>query len=156
MENLEIINKKYKEAVKGMTQDFFTGLNAKWYDYIVNLPLDLRLVYLIVILQDQVFNGGLDQYFVNGYGQFAPETIECLRYIKANNKADILQKAFSLINSNNYSPDIFRSLLISNKIEKLFNDDDLQKKLSKLDAEFDNNNENLYDLLTQHIEADED
>ncbi|MBK7884944.1 MAG: DUF4375 domain-containing protein [Chitinophagaceae bacterium] len=112
MSNKEIIEKKYIEAVRGIKKEWYDKADSKLYNYIINLPILLQITYLIVILDNQIFNGGIHQYFVNGYGQFAEETIEALFKIGAKKKAYIIQKALLLVNSEQYSIEIFREKFI--------------------------------------------
>jgi hypothetical protein len=94
MRNEEITDKYYKEAVTGLNE---TILNDKdlWYSYVINLPLYLQIVYTIVVFHQQVFNGGLHQYFFNSYGQFAYLTVEHLKLIKAFKTSNILERAIN-------------------------------------------------------------
>ncbi|AQX06614.1 DMP19 family protein [Elizabethkingia meningoseptica] len=74
-DNISLIENTYSEATKGIKEEWFYTDIPYWYSYIVNLPKKLRTTYLIVILENQVSNGGFHQYFINAYGQFAKETI---------------------------------------------------------------------------------
>jgi hypothetical protein len=55
-----------------------------------------RVFYLNQCLEREVNNGGFNQYYYNSAGNFAPETVESLRAIKANKTAGLLEKANSL------------------------------------------------------------
>src|SRR5687767_15531135 len=140
MSNEEIIEIKYKEAVKEIKEDWFITANSqwsKWYDYIIELPTDLQITYLIVIFDNQVSNGGFHQYFANGYGQFARETINALIEIGALKKAQLLKEALRDVNSEEISYSIFRERLLKKEIDELFISDDLFEPLNNLDTQYD-------------------
>ncbi len=148
MNNIEIINKNYAEAVGGIKEQWLTALNTKWYEYIVGLPTYLQITYLVVVLHNQVLNGGFHQYFVNGYGQFAPETINALNIIGASKKSDLLKQALKIVNAENKSDKDFRQVLLNKEITQLFSNDDLVDILDTLDTlYYANENENVEILL---------
>jgi hypothetical protein len=137
MDNIDIIEKKYSEAVQGIKEEWFENANNKWYNYVIGLPIQLQNTYLVVILHNQVFNGGFHQYFVNGYGQFIKETINALIQIGAIQKAELLVKAFEFVNIGNNSYEVFRNKLLKKEIKALFvGDDDLSDELNKLDNDY--------------------
>jgi hypothetical protein len=74
MRNEEITDKYYKEAVTGLNETILNDIDL-WYSYVINLPPHLQIVYTIVVFHQQVFSGGLHQYFFNSYGQFAYLTV---------------------------------------------------------------------------------
>jgi hypothetical protein len=152
MTNQEIIEKKYLEAVKGIKEEWFTEVTAEWYNYIIELPEDLLTTYLVIVLHNQVFNGGFHQYFVNGYGQFASETIEALERIGASKKAGYLKNAFEIVNSENDIDVVFREKLLSREIKELFIEDDLFDPLDELDTQYYNEEkESIEDLLANYL-----
>ncbi|MPT34194.1 MAG: DUF4375 domain-containing protein, partial [Flavobacterium sp.] len=105
MSYTKLIEEKYAEAVKGIKEkeEWSNEPNTKWYKYIIGLPVQLQICYLIVVFHNQIFNGGFHQYFVNGYGQFAKETIDALKTIGALKKAELLEEALKIVNSESYS-----------------------------------------------------
>ena len=152
MNNLKLIEKKYSEAVEGIVEDWFNEKSTKWYDYIIGLPIQLKICYLIVIVHNQISNGGFHQYFVNGYGQFAKETIIALKTIGAINKGELLGEALKIVNSKNYSDDIFRMKLLEKQIPKLFYKDDLFEPLDNLDNNYyTEENEDIEKLLGKYL-----
>jgi hypothetical protein len=112
----ELINTYYKEAVKGINENTLKDENT-WYQYVVNLPEHLAIIYTIAIFDSQVINGGLHQYFLNGYGQFASITIENLKKIKAFKIANILSKALLEINNENLDANIFRKKVFNKQVK---------------------------------------
>lgn len=151
MSNLEIINNTYLDAVSELKEEWFLSYSTKWYDYIIFLPPNLQITYLLVVFDNQISNGGFDQYFVNGYGQFSKETINALIEIGAIKKSGLLAEAYTLVNSNNLSDEMFRQQLLQNKIESLFDNDKLFELLNKLDSEYYGNNEDIKELLEYYL-----
>lgn len=94
MTDQAIIEQNYAEAIKGLREEWLNEPGVQWFNYVVNLREQLQTTYLVIVLDNQVINGGLHQYFVNGYGQFAEETIDALIRIGAIEKAELLKKAF--------------------------------------------------------------
>lgn len=90
MSDSALIDLVYESAVKGLKDEWLESKSSKWYDYIVNLPENEKVVYTIAVLDMQINNGGFNQYFVNGYGQFARETIKSLELINAQKTGEIL------------------------------------------------------------------
>ncbi|MET7037981.1 DMP19 family protein [Elizabethkingia miricola] len=145
MNNQELIGKFYSESVKGIDGEWFVSNSQQWYSYIINLPQNLQTTYLIVVLENQVLNGGFHQCFVNGYGQFAKETIDVLIEIRAFQRANLLNKAFILIKDENISDEEFRKGLLNGTIERLFDYDNLFKLLNELDGVY-------YDIEDEDVE----
>ncbi len=136
MNNAEIIEREFAEAVKGIKEDWLINVSSEWYEYIIGLPIHLQIVYLVVVFHNQIFNGGFHQYFVNGYGQFAKETINALFNIGAQNKADLLKEALLKVNSENNTDPVFRRRILEKDISQLFVSDELFGPLDELDTKF--------------------
>ncbi|MGS2765243.1 DMP19 family protein [Sinomicrobium sp. M5D2P9] len=153
MRNGEITDKYYKEVVTGLNE---TILNDKdlWYSYVINLPLHLQIVYTIVVFHQQVFNGGLHQYFFNSYGQFAYLTVEQLKLIKAFKTSSILERAIREVNIENFSIDEFRAKIFNREIDRIVDfDEKLSEFLELLDNEYDDLDEDLEQLLVDYLES---
>lgn len=154
MSDTELIEEKYAEAVKGIKEEWFTESDTKWHEYVIGLPIQLQICYLIVVFHNQILNGGFHQYFVNGYGQFAEETIKALKTIGSLKKAELLEEAFRIVNHKNYSNEIFIKTLLARKIEKLFSKDDLFDPLSRLDnSYYADENEDIEQLLGRYLRS---
>ena len=151
MSDEEIINYYYAISVSGIKESWFSN-SEDWYNYIVNLPDKERVTYLISILDKQVFNGGFNQYFVNGYGQFAKETVIALQAINANDMANILQIAYEEVNSPGYDDHTFRQKILRGEIDALYeDDDDLNNYLEYLDGKYYEYPDNLGLLLGNYL-----
>ena len=157
MNDQTIIERKYAEAVKGIKEEWFITADSRWYDHVIELPGDLQNTYLIVVMYNQVFNGGFQQYFVNGYGQFAKETIRALIKINALGRAELLAKALEIVNKENDPDNVFRERLLKKDIRQLFVDDDLAEPLDQLDAQcYDyEEKENITQLLSAYLRSRE-
>jgi Domain of unknown function (DUF4375) len=152
MNHSELIESKYVEAASGLSEDMFTSTNDRWYQYVIDLPIDLRATYLIVVLENQVLNGGFHQYFVNGYGQFAKEAANALTIIGAKRKAEILRDAYTAVNPENSSHNEFRHKLLRKEIEALFVNDDLVIPLELLDDRYcSEESEDIFVLLGNYL-----
>ena len=91
--NSDLIDRIYSNAVEDLKEEWFKTNSTEWYNHIINLPEKEKVVYTIAVLDMEINNGGFNQYFINGYGQFAKETIESLKTISAFKASEILTKA---------------------------------------------------------------
>lgn len=147
MENKNLIEKFYKEAVKDIKEDWLLPTSSKWYEHIVSLDEKSKTTYLISILDQQVFNGGFHQYFINGYGQFAQQTIIALNTIHSNEIAELLNLAYKRINKEKLDDAIFREKLLKGEIDSLYEDEKLDDYLNQLDDKYYKLNGTLAELL---------
>jgi hypothetical protein len=72
------------------------ALNADTEDGLRRLSLRDQYIWLISCFQNQVANGGIDQFLFNSYGDYVVETLEALAAIGAFNAHRILKKACEL------------------------------------------------------------
>jgi len=98
----------YHRAVVGLTEAIFAAPYPRWYDHVNNLPLPERLTYCVLEFDAQVGNGGLHQYFWNGYGQFAYETVAYLGLLGATAQAGIMRQALTLLETAEPVPAVLR------------------------------------------------
>ena len=109
---------------------------------------------MIEIFNSQVINGGFDQYFVNGYGQFSSLTITALVKIHAAKKAELLSESLRIVNVQKYDEETFKHKLITKDIDELFEDDEIARKLSRLNENYDEmEDEELEVLLTSYLSS---
>ncbi len=152
MKNHEIIDKFYKEAVQGLNETILED-EFLWYGHVVRLPSHLQVVYTVIVFHQQVFNGGLHQYFFNPYGQFAYMTFNNLKAIKALKAAEILKKAIDAVNDEKLGDGDFRRKIFNRQIESITNfDDKLGDTLNDLDTEYYSLDENLEGLLMSYLQ----
>lgn len=150
MSDSDLIDFFYISAVKNIKDEWFESLSSKWYEYIINLPEKEQVAYTVVVLNQQVNNGGLNQYFVNGYGQFAKETIKYLNLINATKTAEILTNALSRV-QNGLKDDVFRKKLLDGKIDSLYDDENLDDYLASLDDKYYENIDDIGSLLANYL-----
>ncbi|MBN8865153.1 MAG: DUF4375 domain-containing protein [Sphingobacteriales bacterium] len=136
MTNDEIIKEKFDESVIGIDEKILKNENA-YYNHVVNMPQHLQLVYTVIVFHNQVYNGGLHQYFFNKYGMFGYRVIEYLKLIKCYKRVNILEKAIKEINKEGWSEAEFRKRVFSRTIKKVTDfDEDLFDFLDELDDEY--------------------
>lgn len=136
MNKEELVVDYYKTAVKDMKESFFVSENDDWYNFVMSLPQKERLTYIIIVTNQEVFNGGFDQYFVNTYGRFAYETVMALVDIGAPKRARIVDAALRKVNHQALAPEEFRRALVTRQIPALFQTHELIEILSPLDDEY--------------------
>ncbi len=156
MKTQMLTEKKYSEAVKGIEAKWAFSFTDDWYNYILALPNDLRITYLIIVMDSQVQNGGFDQYFVNRYGQFANETIKALEVINAIQKSKLLTTALAIVNKEGLPEPLFRKLLLTKKIKSLYGDNQnkTSDSLNELDNEYYSDSENVAELLEDYLKKE--
>lgn len=147
----KLIHEHYQEAVAGINKELLENYE-QWYYYVLNLPEKLQVVYTIVLFHQQVFNGGVHQYFFNSYGQFCFLTVQNLKKIKAFDTAKILEIAISYINSKGLLEDDFRKKIYTRTMKPIVDfEEPLFEKLDNLDDEYYDSEEDLtrlvYDFL---------
>jgi len=136
MTNEEIIGEKFDESVIGIDEALLKNENA-YYDYVVNMPQHLQVVYTVIVFHNQVYNGGLHQYFFNKYGMFGYIVVEYLKLIKCYKRADILERAIKEINQEGWSEAEFRKRVFGRTIKRITDfDDGLFNFLDALDDEY--------------------
>ena len=150
-----IIDRYYAAAMSGINVNWLNSLREEWYDYITSLPNKERTTYLIAVLDDQIYNGGLNQYFVNGYGQFAFETITALEQIGALASAELLRKAYDSVNASNYDGKEFRNRLVAGEIDKLYDSEELDSYLDALDDTYVERVDDIGRLLIKYLQESE-
>lgn len=51
-----------------MTSELFMIADGRWFDFVMKIAAPERFTYMILIMHNQILNGGYHQYFYNGYG----------------------------------------------------------------------------------------
>ena len=146
------IERYYKEAVSGLNEEWLSPESTKWYEYVVNLEGKHKTTYLISILNQQVLNGGFDQYFINGYGQFIKETIISLKNIKSTQLANLLEEIYKKINNNSLDDETFRRKLLKGEIDSLYDNEEVEHFLESADSIYVNLHEILITTLEKYLD----
>lgn len=136
LSNEELIDFVYSEiAAPKILQAGIDFSDANKWRVVVNaLPKPVATVYRLAILHMQVLNGGFIQYFDNGYGIFAYETLSDLEVIKANQTYKLLKKSLELINPKNLTGESFLKLIYEKEYEP--NYESLGPQLNQIDEEY--------------------
>jgi hypothetical protein len=121
----EIAGKKVRENVKDFS-DF-----PRWRQVVNELPEQAARVYRIGILNLQVMNGGFIQYFDNGYGIFAYETLNDLKALQAKDTHQLLKEAVEIINKDNRTGEAFVNLILHRTFDVNYNS--ICEQLDRLD-----------------------
>ncbi len=148
----------YKSVCQGIKVEWLhSDAYVDWYNYILGIKPEERIIYLTLLLDVQVYNGGFDQYFINRYGLFAKETIDALIKINALTKANLLKKALDIINSPNYNDKIFKRIIFNKEKEALSSfykfDKSLMQKLDLLDLDYYKKGEDIDKCLEKYLSA---
>jgi hypothetical protein len=152
MKKEDLINFTFQKAVQNLNDEWLTNYESDdWFLFIMGLPEPEKTTYLVVIFHNQVMNGGLHQYFINRYGQFAYKTIEVLKNIKAKDTSIILQLAIEKINSDKLAPEIFRKKILRQRLTPLYESEELWNQLCLLDERYYDGDEDIVELLGNYL-----
>lgn len=147
-----LVESAYEKAVLGIDQALLVAPYPVWYNYVMNLPLPERLTYVIIVFHNQVFNGGLHQYFFNSYGQFAFETINCLQLIEAFPQAAILSRATEQLKLKEPNSEMVIAKIAIRELSCIVDfEEETSEYLDKLDTEYYACDENLEQLLDSFL-----
>ena len=132
----ELINFVYKdiagEIIRVEVNDFSDYRN--WWAAVNKMAEPVRLVYRIGILNLQVMNGGLIQYFDNGYGIFAYDTLQDLNRIEATLTQDILNEAVTKINHQELKDVDYYKFILNQEYHSKY--DEIGDYLDRLDNRY--------------------
>lgn len=148
----QLIDFVYSEVAGQKIRDNVRDLSdiKKWRDTVDSMPIPVRLVYYIGIFNRQVMNGGLIQYFDNGYGVFAYQTLEYLQMAKAISTYNFLNQCLIILNPKEYQGDDFVQYIKDRKYENI---QTLSSQLDKLDNQYLtlNDKEDLESLVAKYL-----
>jgi hypothetical protein len=135
-ENLDAVNDIYIDVVK--SSDFGENL--------YKLTNPQKLLYYVVIIEKEIYNGGFNQYFFNSSGNDSEEALNGLIEIKAEKSAVIVKQAFDLWPNETVPKDRYTRQELLEDVEIYAN-----ASWDKLDDEFCLDQDNLTDKLFQYI-----
>lgn len=108
---------------------------------------DCQKTFLLVEnLEREVNNGGLRQFFWNSSGNFAHETVEALKTIKATKTANLLSRA-----NATFPNEIVPKNRMERQETQLLYEKKIEPELDKLDQQFYQYSDNLSDLLISFV-----
>lgn len=105
-----------------------------WRKVVSEMTIPIATTYRLGILNSQVMNGGLIQYFDNGYGIFALETLEDLQRVGANLTHKVLSDCLEIINPKNYTGERFVNFIRYREYQ--IDELNYQDNLDKLDEQY--------------------
>ena len=76
-----------------MEIDEYLNKISNYCENIEKLNKSQRILIIIENLEREINNGGFNQFYFNSSGDFANETVECLKIIGANKTSKIVEKA---------------------------------------------------------------
>ena len=137
--------------------DFLIAINERlnarssYGEHLERLSSEEQVFYICNLLEEEVNNGGFDQFLYNSSGNYAHRVEECLRTIGANKTADICHVAFAA-----FGKPIPQD---RNKREKFLDkmeSDEISDILSDCDDQFYEYPDQLEDLCYQYIVANKE
>ncbi len=111
-----------------------------------NLTEAKKTFIFIEMLEAEVNNGGFDQYFFNSSGDYAIETLESLKRIKAHKTAKIITEAFEIFPIQPIPKDNEKRRTILKNINQ-----NISNKWNQLEDNFYSNDENIGKLLLDYV-----
>ena len=137
--------------------DFLIAINERlnarssYGEHLERLSSEEQVFYICNLLEEEVNNGGFDQFLYNSSGNYAHRVEECLRTIGANKTADICHVAFAA-----FGKPIPQD---RNKREKFLDkmeSDEISDILSDCDDQFYEYPDQLEELCYQYIVANKE
>ncbi len=110
------------------------------------LPEHFKVAYCIYILEQEVNNGGFDQFFFNPSGSFTQDTVMALDTIKATKTAKILKQAIDVAYPKGFPSDPAKHQ------EDLAENEDTCDELEELDDQFFKYEDDLAELVNRYLD----
>jgi uncharacterized protein YdiU (UPF0061 family) len=153
--HFEKVQELYLRAVQGLNSSMLEYPESlDWYWHIDNLPETLKTVYLATVVENQVMNGGFEQYYDNDYGIFAEETLKGLKKIGAELTHELLKTSLDILKKHNKTQsDLFEFITES----KYWDNKEIEQVLDRLDDQYYNleDKEDLTELLGNYLRNSE-
>lgn len=117
-----------------------------WFERFPKLPRETLTFFYVLFADDQINNGGFAQYFCNGYGKYAEDTVVAYKSIGAVKKAALLATVMASFPDGKYprTVDEYSDLLEKKADELAFLNEDLEKG-------YYNSSENIQELMISYI-----
>ncbi|RYD54315.1 MAG: DUF4375 domain-containing protein [Sphingobacteriales bacterium] len=106
-DDISLIDHVYLQMAGNVVRDGVTDWSdfRQWKAAVASMPEPVQTTYRIGVLNIQVMNGGFIQYFDNGYGIFALDTLADYDKIQEPEYGIFLKKAIEVINTKNLGGD---------------------------------------------------
>jgi hypothetical protein len=119
-------------------------------EFIATMPSGVRALYVISGVEDEVNNGGFNQYYWNSTGKFADQAVAAFEYFSAHQHAQLMQEANRIHAAEQAEIEKFKE----QGTLQAFSDSYKVSKLGPLDERFYKLDENLSALVVAKIRAD--
>ena len=117
---------------------------------LASLPAGVRALYLISGVEDEVNNGGFNQYYWNSTGKFADQAVAAFEFFSARKHADLMREANRIHAAEQAEIDKFKE----KGTLQAFSDSYKVSKLGPLDERFYKMDEDLSALVVAKIRAE--
>lgn len=137
--------------------DFLIAINERLNDrssygeHLERLSAEEQVFYICNLLEEEVNNGGFDQFLYNSSGDYAYRVVECMHTIGAHNIAEICHTAFSA-----FGKPIPKNRSKREKFLDKMECDEISDILSNCDEQFYEYPDPLEDLCYQYIVANKE
>ena len=137
--------------------DFLIAMNERlnarssYGEHLERLSSEEQIFYICNLLEEEINNGGFDQFLYNSSGDYTHRVEECLRTIGATKTADICRTAFSA-----YGRPIPQDRKQRQKFLDRMENDEISAILSDCDDQFYEYPDQLEDLCFAYIVANKD
>jgi|WetSurMetagenome_2_1015567.scaffolds.fasta_scaffold56186_2 hypothetical protein len=123
------------------------GNRGCWDKPVKKFSPEVRIFILIWIADGEIKNGGMAQFFYNGHGEYAKETVEAFKKVGAPLKADAIKAAMDAFPNGKYpkSAEKYSDLLEKHEDELAFLDE------NDLDDRYYDSPENLEKLVVDFV-----
>jgi hypothetical protein len=142
------------DAVEYAILDFVHAKMDGHYDreteFLATLPPGVRALYVTSGVEDEVNNGGFNQYYWNSEGKFADEAVAAFEFFAAHKHAELMREANRIHAAEQAEIEKFKE----QGTLQAFSDSYKVSKLGPLDERFYKIDENLSALRVAKIRAD--
>jgi hypothetical protein len=119
-------------------------------EFLATMPAGVRALYLVSGVEDEVNNGGFNQYYWNSTGKFADQAVAAFEYFSAHEHAELMREANRIHAAEQAEIEKFQQ----QGTLQAFSDSYKVSKLGPLDERFYKLGENLSALIVAKIRAD--
>ena len=117
---------------------------------LATMPAGVRALYVVSGVEDEVNNGGFNQYYWNSTGKFADDAVAAFEYFSAHEHAELMQEANRIHAAEQAAIAKFKA----QGTLQAFSDSYKVSKLGPLDERFYKMDEDLSALIVAKIRSD--